>query len=233
MRTCAEIGINHGGSFTKCIEMVQEAYRCGCDCVKTQLYYTDTICLNRDCFQAYTLLEKNKTHPSWLPLIKTECDNLGIEFICTPFCRYSAEEVAPYVNLFKVASPEVCDLGFIKHLMTYNKPLILSTGKTTPKQLDDIFDIATVPIILLYCVSKYPAMPEDYDLNAIDALKSKYRCPVGLSDHTTGLTLSKLAIDKGAYMIERHFKLDNKCIDAAVSITPKGMLELTKYSKYV
>lgn len=231
MKIIAEISINHGGSFSKAVEMIQEAKRCGANAVKFQLYFTDVICLNRNCFEVYEVLERNKMHASWVPLLKEECDHLGIEFMCTPFCKYSAEYIASCVDSFKVASPEVCDLKFIKHLATYKKPLILSTGKATFEHLDSIFESVTVPITLLYCISKYPAMPGDYNLSTIGMLKSRYKCPVGLSDHTQGLKVSKLAMDKDISVIERHFKTSNKCIDAAVSISPKELLELTEYAK--
>lgn len=223
----AEIGINHGGNFNRAMEMIQEAKRCGADAAKFQFYLTDTLCLNRDCFGAYKILEQNMMHAGWIPLLKKECDRLKIEFACTPFCEYSAEEIAPYVRSFKVASPEVCDIKLIKKLAAYGKPLILSTGKASFADLDRVFDV-TGNVTLLYCESKYPATPEDYHLGAIDILKERYHCPVGLSDHTQGLTVSKAALEKNICMIERHFKLNDNCVDAAVSITPKELSELTR-----
>ena len=202
------------------IEMIQKSKQCGADTAKFQYYITDTLCLNRNCFEAYKILEKNKMHPSWIPLLKAECDRLHIEFACTAFCEYSAEEIAPYVESFKVASPEVCNISFIKNLASYGKPLILSTGKASIEALDNVFEI-TNNVILLYCVSKYPAVKSDYDLNVISELRKRYNCPVGLSDHTQGVELACEAIEKhNVCMIEKHFKLNNDCVDAIVSISP-------------
>lgn len=226
----AEIGINHGGDFNKAMAMVQEAKRCGAHSAKFQFYLTDTLCLQRDCFGAYNILDKNKMHPQWIPYLKKECDRLGIEFSCTAFCKYSAEEIAPYVKSFKVASPEVCDTAYIKELAAYGKPIIISTGKANYDDLDRVFDI-TSRVTILYCVSKYPADRDDYDLSELDRLRERYSCPVGLSDHTQGIELAKIAAERGVAMIEKHFKVDDECVDAVVSITPLELAELCRTAK--
>lgn len=229
-KVVAEIGINHGGNFNKAIEMIKAAKECGAKTAKFQYYMTDTLCLNRDCYSAYNILEKNKMHPQWIKPLKAECDRVGIEFSCTTFCEYTAEDIAPYVKEFKVASPEVCNPKFIKALAAYGKPIIVSTGKATYEDLDRVFDI-TDKVTILYCVSKYPALPEEYDLEEMNRLVSRYRCKVGLSDHTQGLKVSIEAAQAGVAMIERHFKLDNNCVDAEVSLMPYELKDLCRQVK--
>jgi len=93
MEIISEIGLNHGGSLNKAIEMIRISKECGVDCCKFQFYYTDIICADRDCFDSYKLLDKIKVHPSWIPILADECERQGVEFLCTPFCRFSADQV--------------------------------------------------------------------------------------------------------------------------------------------
>lgn len=223
-----EIGLNHGGSFDKAITMIQEAKRCGVTIVKFQYYLIDILCANRDDYSSYELLKKICPKPQWIPLLKAECDRLGMEFSCTAFCKYSAEEISPYVKTFKIASPEACNLRFVKQLNQYGMPLIISTGKIDYDQIKKIRDIVDVPVTLLYCVSKYPAQPSDYHMDEFIRLQDmfSYRWQIGISDHTQGLEIAREAIREGATMIEKHFKIDNNCVDAAVSSSPTEMTQL-------
>lgn len=233
VKIVCEAGINHGGNFDVAMDMIKVAAFCEVDICKFQYYIPDNLCLVRNNFETsfYNTLERNKMRRSWLPLLKQECDKMGIEFASSVFCEYTAEDIAPFVSSFKVASPEVRNLKFIKKLATYRKPLILSTGKATQYDLDKIFEEVDADITLLYCVSKYPSLPEDYDLKVIEELKDRYKCPVGLSDHTATLDVSKEAIRMGVPMIERHFKISENCIDASVSLLPEQMKQLVRYAR--
>jgi len=228
MQLIAEIGLNHNGRFDVAIEMIKAAKYAGADIVKFQYFLTDILCLNRNDFSAYALLDKIKMHEQWIPLLKAECDRSGVEFLCTVFCKYSAEAIAPYVKRFKIASPEACNLEFIKEVAKYGIPLILSTGKATQEQLDRIFDNVQNDITLLYCVSKYPALPDDIRLEEIDRLRKRYRCKVGYSDHTQGIKKSIEAYKLGAAIIERHFKLNEACCDAVVSLNQHEFKKLSE-----
>ena len=164
--------------------------------------------------------------------MKQECDRCNLEFSCTAFCKWSAEIIAPYVKSFKIGSLEVPDMDFIKNVAAYGKPLILSCGKVTYEQLDRIFDVVDNEIILLYCVVKYPCSPDEVDLSEMDRLRKRYHCKVGFSDHTKSISKAIEAADKGAYLIEKHFMLeDGNAIDAAVSLTPSDFLKMTRRIK--
>jgi sialic acid synthase SpsE len=226
MEIISEIGLNHGGSLEKAMEMIRISKECGANVTKFQFYYPDILCANRNCFDSYKLLDKIKMHPSWIPFLAAECKRWGIEFLCTAFDRFSAEAIEPYIKRFKVASPEVADLNYLKFLAVFEKPLILSTGKVTDEQLDRIFDEIKVPIELLYCISKYPALTSDYRLSEIKRLKKRYGCKVGVSCHCAGIKNALDAVDKGADIVEKHFKLNDDCVDSAVSILPCDMKKM-------
>lgn len=224
----AEAGVAHGGNYNRALDYIYAIRDIGVKIAKFQFYYTDTLCLNRNDFSAYDLLNKIRMHPSWIPMLAKECDRYGIEFMCSSFCRYSAEEIAPYVKRFKIASPEACNLDFVKYVSSFGKPLIISTGKLSDAQLDTVFSAIGNPITLLYCVSKYPSSVSDYDLSNIDRLRDKYKCPVGISDHSKGISVSINAVKQhGAVMVEKHIKLDNKCVDGIVSLYPAEFQKMT------
>jgi len=229
MEIISEIGLAHNGSLECALEMIRISKECGANVAKFQFYYPDILCANRNCFDSYKLLDKIKMRPNWIPFLAAECKRWGIEFLCTAFDRFSAEAIEPYIKRFKVASPEVADLNYLKFLAVFEKPLILSTGKATDEQLDRIFDEIKVPISLLYCKSLYPALPSDYNLKEIDRLKRKYYVPVGISDHTAGIMTSIEAVEKHkADIVERHIMIDKNCVDAAVSLMPADFLKLTQ-----
>lgn len=226
----AEAGVNHNGNLSVAIEMVRIAKACNCSAIKFQFYYPDILCADRNCFDAYKLLDKVKLRPQWIPILAEECKRQRMEFMCTGFCRYSIEHIAQYVSRFKIASPEVT-IDFVKHVASYGKPVIISNGNASQKTLDAIFDTVTVPITLLLCVSKYPAEIADYKLSDMDKFRKRYGCKVGLSDHTQGLTLSIEAAKRGADMIERHFTLTKNTPDECVSLYPQELLKLSQILK--
>lgn len=228
-KVIAEAGLNHNGDYNKAIDMISAAKIAGADIVKFQFYYPDTLCLNRNDFSAYKLLDKIKMHPSWIKPLADECKRLNVEFLVTPFCRFSAQEINPFVKRFKIASPEAANLEFVKTLAEYGKPLIISTGKIGDRELDAIFNNVLNDITLLYCVSKYPAVVADYDLNEIDRLRKKYGVSVGLSDHTAGIRLSLQAAEKGVCIIEKHFTTTSNCVDKDLSLLPQDFKKMTDW----
>jgi sialic acid synthase SpsE len=229
MEIISEIGLAHGGNLECALEMIRISKECGANVAKFQFYYPDILCANRNCFDSYKLLDKIKMHPSWIPFLAAECKRWGIEFLCTAFDRFSAEAIEPYIKRFKIASPEVADLNYLKFLAVFEKPLILSTGKVTGEQLDRIFDEITNPITLLYCKSLYPALPSDYNLKEIDRLRKRYSCKVGLSCHCSGILNAINAVKlHGAEIVEKHIKINDDCVDAAVSLMPADFLKLTQ-----
>jgi sialic acid synthase SpsE len=113
MDIISEIGLNHGGDLNKAIEMIRISKECNCSTVKFQFYYPEILCTDRNCFDSYKLLDKIKMRPQWIPILADECRRHRIEFLVTPFCKYSVEQIAPYVSRFKIASPEACNLEFV------------------------------------------------------------------------------------------------------------------------
>ncbi len=136
------------------------------------------------------------------------------------------------VPLYKIPSGEITNLPLLTYIAKKGKPIILSTGMATFEEIDEAIDIikneGIVDIILLYCVTSYPAKIESLDLTVISSLRERYNLPVGFSDHTAGIVAAIAARTLNACVIEKHFTLDRKMSgpDHLASIDPKGLKKL-------
>jgi len=136
-----------------------------------------------------------------------------LEIYSTPFDFQSADFLEKMsVSAFKIASADLINLPLIKYVASKQKPIILSTGMSKISEIDEAVETVRATgnknLILLHCNSSYPSSYSEMNLKFIDTLKRMYDIPVGLSDHTTDLLASKVAIARGCNMVERHFTLD-------------------------
>lgn len=223
----AEISANHGRNFRRAVELIKKAKECGADAVKFQTYTPDTMTIDAKCkyFQIrhpewggqtlYQLYEKAYTPWSWFKKLKRISDDLGIIFFSTAFDKTAVDFLEEInVPFYKVASFELVDLPLIEYTAKTKKPLILSTGMATDSEIREAVNTArksgAKDVILLKCVSSYPAKPEEMNLRTIQHMKWTFDCPVGLSDHTLGMGSSIAAVSFGAKVIEKHFTLSRK-----------------------
>ena len=138
------------------------------------------------------------------------------------------------VRVHKISSFELVDLPLIEYAAKTKKPLILSTGMADIVEIREAVTVArragAKEIILLKCVSNYPARPEEMNLRAISYMKELFGCPVGLSDHSLGIGASICAVALGADVIEKHFTLSRKIktADNFFSIEPQELKELVE-----
>ena len=166
--------------------------------------------------------------------IKKYCEKKGIIFFSTPMSRKAAEKIIPLnLPLWKVGSGDVEDYVLLDTLIETKKPIIISTGMVSLDELDKIvkfLESHNVPIVILYCVSKYPCPPKDFNLGTIEYLKEKYpTITIGFSDHSVdGYKVDLAAIKLGARVIEKHFSFSRDFwgADHKSSITPFEMKEM-------
>jgi len=223
----AEVSANHGQSFNRAIAMIKKAKECGADAVKFQCYTPNTITLdcNNKYFRIkhpkwggqtlYQLYQKAYTPWKWFKKLKKFADDLGIIFFATAFDKISVDFLEELkVPFHKIASFELVDLPLIKYAAKTKKPLILSTGMATLPEIEEAVNAGkkagAKEVILLKCVSSYPAKPEEMNLRTIPDLKKRFKVPIGLSDHTLGIGVSIAAVSLGAQIIEKHFILAQK-----------------------
>jgi len=241
----AEIGINHDGSLDRAIQLIESAARCGADAVKFQTFRADrlmTATRERLAHQgnpsesAYQMFRKLEL--SWEDHVKLKArsDELGIIFLSTPFDEESADFLDSLgVPVFKVASSDINHLHLLRHLARKGKPILLSTGMSFLDEVAGavgaIQSLGAIDIVLLHCVSSYPAPPESLNLRVLKTLSDYFDLPVGYSDHSEGIIYPLIAAVLGARVLEKHFTLDKNAPgpDHRVSSNPEELRDLVAH----
>jgi N,N'-diacetyllegionaminate synthase len=242
----AEAGVNHNGDLRRALRMVDEAARIGADAIKFQTFDTGKVVsrsapkaeyqkkTSRGETQLGMLKSLELSKPDFVA-ISRRAHTRGIVFLSTAFDRESVDFLDSLaVPAFKIGSGEITNLPFLKHVANKGKPVILSTGMSYLEEVRDA--VSTVrnqgndKIILLHCVSSYPANPEDSNLKAIQTLRDTFDVPVGFSDHTMGMEIAIAATALGAVLIEKHFTLSRtlRGPDQRISLEPKEFAHMVR-----
>lgn len=241
----AEISANHGQNFKRAVSLIKAAKACGADAIKFQAYTPDTLTIdvNNKYFKIshpkwggqtlHQLYQKAYTPWSWFKKLRRVADSEGIIFFATAFDKTSVDFLEDLdVPVHKIASFELVDLPLIEYVAKTRKPLIMSTGMASLREIKEALDVArnngAKDVILLKCVSNYPANPEDMNLVTIPDMKRLFKCDVGLSDHTLGICAAIAAFSLGATVIEKHFTLSRKIKtpDSFFSLEPNEFKQL-------
>lgn len=235
----AELSANHAGKLETALETVRAAKEAGADCLKIQTYTADTMTLdsNQECFRIhgglwdgytlYDLYREASTPWEWQAEIKAACEREGIDFLSTPFDRTAVDFLEGLgAACYKIASFELVDLPLITYTASKGKPMILSTGMGSYREISEAVDAVlgqgNDQLVLLKCSSAYPAVPADLNLRTIRHMRESFQVPVGFSDHSMGSACAVAAVAMGAGVIEKHFCLSReiKSPDAAFSMEP-------------
>jgi sialic acid synthase SpsE len=253
IKLIAEIGVNHNGSVDLAKKMVYMAKKCGADIVKFQTFSADRLAASYTPKVPYQLRTSDPTESHHAMLKKLElsreahlvlkefCDRLDIEFCSTPYSYEDAEFLNKLgVSRFKVASADIIDRKLHEYIAGTGKECLLAVGMSTIEEIAatlDLYDYqnARDKIVLLPCVSAYPAEPSDVNIRVMETLRKKFGCLVGYSDHTIGIECALAAAALGACVIEKHFTLDKTMSgpDHSASSTPKEFTELVKAVRIV
>ena len=242
----AEIGSNHNGDMELAKKMIDEAKRCGADCVKFQSWSKDTIFSekvyqdnyflrddyrNRTDYTLKEIVDKYSIDRNDHFLLKEYCDKIGIEFNSTPFSKAEVDLLVDEIGVpfIKVASMDLNNIPFLTYIAKKGKPVVISTGLCGLSEVNDAVTClkknGCEKIILLHCVSIYP--PEDtmVNLNNIYMLRNTFGLKVGYTDHTIGVVAPILSMAKGVCIIEKHFTLDKNMVgwDHKVSANPEEL----------
>ena len=243
----AEMSANHGGSLENALAIVEAAARAGADCLKTQTYTADTITIDCDAeafkihgglwdgYNLHDLYKEAYTPWEWMEPIKKKCEELGIDFLSTPFDKTSVDYLENIgEEFYKIASFELVDIPLIKYIAATGKPIIMSCGMGSEEEIREAVDAirsqGNDQIILLKCCSVYPTVSEDLNLRTITDMREKFGVPIGLSDHSMGSTAAIAAVALGAVVIEKHFCLsrDIPSADSAFSMEPAEFADMIK-----
>jgi len=227
----AEIGFNHGGDIDLATKMIEAASQARVDAVKFQTYRASELVLkNTEHFNTIKRGELSlRDHQHLVQIAHAN----GTAFISSPYDLNSVD-ILEKVNVpaYKVASMDLTNLPLLEYISTTGKPMIVSTGMSTlgeiAEAVETIKRVGNDQIILLHCVSKYPASPEHANLRTISLLKDTFGLPVGYSDHVLGNATVLASVALGACLIEKHFTT-NKALpgpDHKISADPYEMAQL-------
>lgn len=246
----AEMSANHNGKIEAAFKIIEQAKATGADAVKLQTYTADTITLQSerpefkisgglwDGRTLHDLYNEAHTPWDWHPELFACAKDHDITIFSSPF-DFSAVDFLEGLGApaYKIASFEAIDLPLIEYAASTKKPLIISTGMCNFDEISEAVETAIGAgcneLIILHCVSGYPASPEDYNLRTILDMKEKFGLPVGLSDHTLDHSAAVSAVALGACFIEKHFTLDRNAggPDDSFSLEPEDLKSLCEMTK--
>lgn len=238
----AEIGINHNGDPELAHELIDAAHRAGCDAVKFQKRTPEA------CVPPH-MRERTRETP-WGTLsypeyrrrvelgeeayreIHARCRELGLDWFASCWDEPSVDFIGRFdPPCFKVHSAAVTDRRLLERLRATGRPLVLSTGMSTAREIDAAVELLEpAELLILHCTSTYPCPPEEINLSAIETLRRQYSHPVGYSGHEEGLAPSVAAVALGACYVERHLTLDREMwgSDHEASLEPGELRRLVE-----
>ncbi len=223
----AEAGVNHLGRFDYAESLIKGAKAAGADIIKFQTYKANRLTTkdaprfwnwegeveqNGSQFDSYSKLDSFGLNE--YAELKKICENVGIEFMSTPFDEESVDLLeAVGVNGYKIASCDITNQPLIEKIAGTKKPLLISTGAA------DIFEIhraigwaksaGSSDILIMHCTLTYPTPIEDSNLLAISEMQNEFPSHlIGHSDHTLGIDVASAGTLLGSAALEKHFTFD-------------------------
>ena len=186
----------------------------------------------------WSLYKKAQTPFDWHKDAFNLANKKNINLISTPFSIRSLNFLKKFnPPVYKISSFEITDLKLIYEIAKLGKPIILSTGLASIREIKNSLKIINKfhnKVILMYCVSGYPTPNEEVNLNTIIELKREFpKNLIGLSDHTNSIESCLASIPLGIVAFEKHFKLNDKIIspDSKFSISTRKMKNLNSQKK--
>lgn len=245
----AEAGVNHNGDIGLAKRLIDEAATAGADMVKFQTFSADRLVTNSAPKADYQnratgsaesqsdMLNKLELTPEMHELLVAHCKLKGIEFFSTGFDVESLDYLHSIgLSRFKVPSGEITNLPYLRHLASFGKPIILSTGMANLGEIEaaiDVFEsggLKRQDITVLHCHTEYPTPMADVNLRAMCSIRDAFDVAVGYSDHTLGIEIPIAAVALGATVIEKHLTLDRDLPgpDHRASLEPGEFAEMVR-----
>jgi N-acetylneuraminate synthase len=249
----AEIGSNHNGDMDLCLRLIDAAAEAGADAVKFQSWSESSL-IAREEYEANPSYTDTKKHfgslremvrayqltPEQHVVASDHARKRGIAFASSAFAPSEVDLLAGLdVPFIKIASMDINNLPLLAYAARAAKPLVISVGMATlgevERALDTVRAEGNEDIVLLHCVSIYPAPPSTVHLRNLETLRNAFDVPVGFSDHTLGTAIPLAAIALGACLIEKHFTLDREMAgwDHDISSDPPVLRALVEEGRIV
>lgn len=246
----AELSANHNGDINRAFQIMEEAKKAGANAIKLQTYTHETITMDCDSeeFQIrgglwdgqslYALYQGAHMPWEWHQPLFEKAKELGITIFSSPF-DFTAVELLEDLNApaYKIASFELIDLPLIKRVAQTGKPMIMSTGMANKEEIAEAIktarDNGCKELVVLHCVSGYPAPADQYNLKTIADIAQRFEVLSGLSDHTIDNATAVASVALGACLIEKHVTMDRNGggADDSFSLEPLELAQLCKDAK--
>lgn len=249
----AEAGVNHNGKLSLARKLVDAAKKSGCDAVKFQTFKAENLVApdarlagyqkrrgSNGIKNQFDLIKKLELTSDDFRKLKKYCEKKKIIFLSTPFDYESVDLLSKLkVPAFKLGSGEITNLPFLRYVAKKKKAVILSTGMAEIPEIKQavnaIYDAGNKRLVLLHCVTEYPAPYKEVNLKAMQSLSNMFKIPVGFSDHTEGIEVAIAAVALGAKVIEKHLTLDRSMEgpDHQASLEPQVFQQMVNAIRHV
>lgn len=246
----ADIAANHDGDLNRAYKLIELAKESGADAAKFQNFHAGQI-VSRNGFDTmkkmthqaswsksvYDVYDDATLPLDWTEKLKEKCDEVGIEYMTSPYDVESVDKVDPYVNAYKIGSGDIQWTEMLEYIASKGKPVIIASGASALEDVKRAYQSIqkyTKEIVLMQCNTNYTASIENYkyiNLRVLNTYKELFPdCVLGLSDHTYGHATVLGACALGARVFEKHFTDDNDRIgpDHKFSMTPKTWKEMVE-----
>ncbi|MBT5470775.1 MAG: hypothetical protein HOK41_09245 [Nitrospina sp.] len=237
----AEIGFNHNGDVELAKKMIESAALNGADAVKLQTFLAKEMISNSlladdpdnpgNEIPFYEFFQRYELSRSDYEILFAYAKSINIPLFSTPFDEASLEMLVDLgMPAVKIASPDLTFIPFLEKVAETGLPVVLSTGMGNEEEISQALKVLEpkCSVILLHCVSNYPSQYKEMNLKCMETMQSKFKVPVGLSDHTMDNLSAVVAASLGAVLIEKHFTVDRKLpgVDQSISMQPQELKEL-------
>lgn len=244
----AEVGQAHDGSLGILHSYIDALSQTGVDAVKFQMHIAEAESSEYEPFRVKFSYEDISRYDYWKRMefsleqwheIKKHCDDVGVEFICSPFSNMAVDWLIELnVQKYKVGSGEVGNFLMLEKIAKTGKEIILSSGMSSFFEIDEtinFFKKFDNKISILQCTSKYPTDDKDIGLNVIEELRNRYELVVGFSDHSGVIYPSLAAVSLGAKILEFHAVFDKKMFgpDSNSSLSISQIKQLVEGVRFI
>ena len=226
----AEGGINHNGDVETAKRQVMSAVEAGADAIKFQKIDADKFVSTIDHPDHYDFFKRVELSEDDFTDLSILARKMDIDFLCSVFDPDGVDLMEDLgVPAFKVASGELTNHPLLRKIADTGKPIILSTGMASISEIAEsiecIYESGNEQLVLLHCVSTYPAPVDVLNLRSIRYLADIFQVPVGFSDHSLDIVLPSVSVALGAKIVEKHFTLDRgqPNPDAELSLEPEEL----------
>ncbi len=242
----AEIGVNHEGSYEAAVKMLHLAHEAGADAAKFQTYTAEKFIASNDPARLSRVKNFALNFEQFIAL-KQEGEKIGIPVFSAAISDDVVPFLAEHFPVIKIASGDLNFKPVIQSAIQTGKPVILSTGLGTVEEIENAVrwakdalgeeaDLLKERLILMHCVTSYPAPIEQANVLSVPFLAEKFGLRVGYSNHVVGLAANYAAVALGCCLLEVHFtdcKTGREFRDHEISCDPEDLKKLVEMTKQI